>query len=207
VLRIVMYPHPALRYTSRPVTQIDDDLRATVQEMFSLMYAARGVGLAANQVGLPFRFFILNLTADPEQKDQELVFINPEIVKRHSSAEDEEGCLSLPGLYSKVRRAKKIKVRAYNLEGELVDHEGEELFSRAAQHENDHIDGKLFIDYLGPLARHSAKDKLREFETQFRLAQESGEYPADSEIIKQLDAMTGPYHAHPASAAEVAGAD
>jgi peptide deformylase len=207
VLRIVMYPHPALRYTSRPVTQIDDDLRATVQEMFGLMYAARGVGLAANQVGLPFRFFILNLTADPEQKDQELVFINPEIVKRHSSAEDEEGCLSLPGLYSKVRRAKKIKVRAYNLEGELVDHEGEELFSRAVQHENDHIDGKLFIDYLGPLARHSAKDKLREFETQFRLAQESGEYPADGEILKQLDAMTGPYHAQPASATEVAGAD
>ena len=209
MLRIVMYPHPALRYTSRPVTQIDDDLRATVREMFSLMYAARGVGLAANQVALPFRFFILNLTADPEQKDQELVFINPEIVKRHSSSEDEEGCLSLPGLYSKVRRAKKIKVRAYNLEGELVDHEGEDLFSRAVQHENDHIDGKLFIDYLGPLARHSAKDKLREFETQFRLAQESGEYPTDKEIVKQLDAMTGPYLPHPASAsaAEVAGAD
>jgi peptide deformylase len=205
VLRIVMYPHPALRYTSRPVTQIDDDLRATIQEMFGLMYAARGVGLAANQVGIPFRFFILNLTADPEQKDQELVFINPEIVKRHSSCEDEEGCLSLPGLYSKVRRAKKIKLRAYNLEGELIDHEGEELFSRAMQHENDHIDGKLFIDYLGPLARHSAKDKLREYETQFRLAQECGEYPPDQEIIKQLDAMTGPYH--PASTAEIAGAD
>jgi peptide deformylase len=189
------------------VTQIDDDLRATVREMFGLMYAARGVGLAANQVALPFRFFILNLTADPEQKDQELVFINPEIVKRHSSFEDEEGCLSLPGLYSKVRRAKKIKVRAYNLEGELVDHEGEELFSRAVQHENDHIDGKLFIDYLGPLARHSAKDKLREFETQFRQAQECGEYPSDREIIKQLDAMTSPYHPHPAPAAEVAGAE
>jgi peptide deformylase len=202
-----MYPHPALRYTSRPVTQIDDDLRATIQEMFGLMYAAKGVGLAANQVALPFRFFVLNLTADPEQKDQELVFINPEIVKRHSSDEDEEGCLSLPGLYSKVRRAKKIKVRAYNLEGELVDHEGEDLFSRAVQHENDHIDGKLFIDYLGPLARHSAKDKLREFETQFRMAQQGGEYPPDSEIIKQLDAMIGPYHPHPASAAEIAQAD
>jgi peptide deformylase len=173
------------------VTQIDDDLRATIQEMFGLLYAAKGVGLAANQVALPFRFFILNLSADPEQKDQELVFINPEIVKRHSSMEDEEGCLSLPGLYNKVRRAKKIKLRAYNLEGELVEHEGEELFSRAVQHEADHLDGKLFIDHLGPLARHSIKDKLREFETQFRQAQAGGEYAPDGEIIKQLDAMTG----------------
>src|SRR5262245_46705061 len=120
-----MYPHPALRYPSRPVTQIDDDLRATVQEMFELMYAAKGVGLAANQVGLPCRFFILNITADPDQKDKELVFINPEIIKRHSSIEDEEGCLSLPGVYSKVRRAKKIKVRAFDLQGGLFELEGE----------------------------------------------------------------------------------
>ena len=103
MLEIVNYPHPALRYSSRPVTQIDDELRATVRSMFELMYAAKGIGLAANQVALPFRFFILNLTADPEQKDQEQVFINPEIVKRHSAVEDEEGCLSLPGLYANVR--------------------------------------------------------------------------------------------------------
>ena len=123
MLQIVNYPHPALRYVSRPVTQIDDELRGAIAEMFQLMYAARGVGLAANQVGLPYRFFLLNPTADPEQKDQELVFINPEIVKRHSSIEDEEGCLSFPGLYFKVRRAKKIKARAFNLAGELVEYE------------------------------------------------------------------------------------
>ena len=126
-------------------------------EMFGLMYAAKGVGLAANQVALPYRFFILNITADPEQKDQELVFINPQIVKRHSSIEDEEGCLSLPGLYSKVRRARKIKVQAFNLLGELFECEAEDLLSRAIQHEADHLDGKLFIDYLGPLARHALK--------------------------------------------------
>jgi peptide deformylase len=192
VLHIVNYPHPALRQVSRPVTQIDDELRATIAEMFHLMYAAKGVGLAANQVSLPFRFFILNLTADPEQKDQELVFINPEIVKRHSSIEDEEGCLSLPGLYSKVRRAKKIKARAFNLAGDLVEYDVEDLFSRAVQHEADHLDGKLFIDYLGPLARHSIKDKLREFESQYRQAQSSGEYPEDPEIVRRLHAMTGP---------------
>jgi peptide deformylase len=189
VLRIVNYPHPALRYRSRPVAQIDDDLRATVSEMFSLMYAAKGVGLAANQVGLPYRFFVLNITADPEQKEKELVFINPEIVKRHSSIEDEEGCLSLPGLYSKVRRAKKIKVQAFDLQGELAEYEAEDLFSRAIQHEADHLDGKLFIDYLGPLARHSIRDKLREFEAQYRQAQAGGEYPPDPEIVRQLDAL------------------
>jgi len=202
VLRIVNYPHPALRYQSRPVTQIDADLRTAVQEMFGLMYAARGVGLAANQVALPYRFFVLNLTADPEQKDQEVVFINPEIVKRHSSIEDEEGCLSLPGVSSKVRRAKKIKVQAFNLQGELVEHEGEDLFSRAVQHEIDHLDGKLFIDHLGMLERRAIKEKLREFEAQYQQARASGELPPDAEIVKQLDAMTGLFLPHPA--AEVA---
>jgi peptide deformylase len=192
VLRILNYPHPALRYRSRPITQIDDDLRATVREMFRLMYEAKGVGLAANQVALPYRFFVLNLTADPEQKDKEHVFINPEIVKRHSSIEDEEGCLSLPGLYSKVRRARKIKVQAFNLEGELVELEAEELFSRAIQHEIDHLDGKLFIDHLGALARYSIKDKLSEFEQKYKQAQAAGELPEDARIIEQLEAMDSP---------------
>ncbi len=190
MLHIVNYPHPALRYISRPVTRIDEDLRATVQQMFYLMYAARGVGLAANQVALPYRFFILNITADHEQKDQEQVFINPQIVKRHSSIEDEEGCLSLPGLYSKVRRARKIKVQAFNLDGELFETEAEDLLSRIIQHEADHLDGKLFIDYLGPLARHALKPKLQEFETQFRQVQAGGEYPQDDEIVRQLHEMT-----------------
>lgn len=208
MLRIVQYPHPVLRYVSRPVAQIDDDLRKTVEQMFQLMYASRGVGLAANQVGLPYRFFVLNVTADPEQKDQELVFINPEIVKRHSSVEDEEGCLSIPGVYDKVRRARKIKVRAFNLAGDPIELDGEDLFGRAVQHETDHLDGKLFIDYLAPQALHSIKDKLREFEAQYRQAQADGVYPSDQEIVRQLDAMTGiptPVHepAAPAVEAEV----
>jgi peptide deformylase len=205
VLRIVQYPHPALRYRSRPITQIDDDLRAVVREMFDLMYAARGVGLAANQVALPYRFFILNTTADPEQKDQELVLINPEIVKRHSSQEEEEGCLSLPGLYSKVRRARKVKVQCYNLAGELVEHEGDDLFSRAMQHEIDHLDGTLFIDHLGLLAKHGIKDKLRGFEEQFAREQAEGEYPPNEEIQREHAAMTEPLLARHEPAADVAG--
>src|SRR5438105_5097900 len=158
--------------------------------MFDLMYAAPGIGLAANQVALPFRFFVLNVTSDPEQRDQEKVFINPEIVKRHSMIEDEEGCLSLPGLYEKVRRAKRIRVRAYDLEGNLVEHDAEGLFSRAVQHETDHLDGKLFIDYLDPLARRSVEEELRKFEQTHRQAQRSGAIPADEDLLRRLDTMT-----------------
>jgi peptide deformylase len=189
VLRIVTYPHPALRYQSRPVSRIDDALRATVREMFGRMYDAKGIGLAANQVGLPYRVFVLNLTADPEQTDQERVFINPEIVKRHASIEDEEGCLSFPGLYGKVRRAKKIRVLAYDLDGREVDLEAEELLGRAIQHETDHLGGRLFIDLLGPLARVSANPKIREIEAEFRRAQAAGEHPDDAEITRQLDTL------------------
>jgi peptide deformylase len=192
VLRIVPYPHPALRYESRAVTQIDDRLRAWARAMFELMYASRGVGLAANQVALPYRFFVLNLTADPEKQDEEQVFINPEIVKRHSSVEHEEGCLSFPGLYANVRRARKIRFRAFNLQGELIEREADDLFGRAFQHETDHLSGRLFVDHLGPLASHTVKAKLREFDRAFRAAQAAGEYPSDEEIVRQLDAMNQP---------------
>jgi peptide deformylase len=189
VLRIVPYPHPALRYASRPITQIDDDLRSAVRAMFELMYEARGIGLAANQVALPYRFFVLNLTADPAQKDQERVFINPEIVKRHSSIEDEEGCLSLPGLYADVRRARKIKVRAFDLQGTAVELDAHDLMSRAIQHETDHLDGKLFIDYLEPAVRRAAASKIQAFDHDFRRAQQAGDFPNDEAIVRDLDAM------------------
>ena len=192
VLRIVPYPHPALRYESRPVTQIDEPLRQSVRAMFDLMYEARGIGLAANQVALPFRFFILNLTADPEQKDQEMVFINPQIVKRHSTIEEEEGCLSFPGLYAKVRRAKKIRVLAFDLQGKEIDIEATDLMGRAIQHETDHLAGKLFIDYLGPISKIPAGAKVQEFEKSYRKEQEAGTFPSDAEIVKTLDAMTTP---------------
>jgi peptide deformylase len=192
VLRIVPYPHPALRYESRPVVEIDDKLRGIVREMFDLMYASNGVGLAANQVGIPLRFFILNLTAEAEKADQERVFINPEIVKKHSSEENEEGCLSFPGLYGMVRRARKIRVQAYDLLGNPVELEAEDLLGRAIQHEIDHLDGKLFIDYLGPIAKTSANTKVKEIEAGYRKAQVEGIYPDDAEIRRQLDEMARP---------------
>ena len=189
MLRILTIPHPALRYESRPVTRIDDDLRATIREMFTLMYEANGIGLAANQVGIPLRFFVLNLTADVNQPDQELVFINPEIVKRHSSTENEEGCLSLPGLYAKVRRARKIRVRAFDINANSIEIEADDLLGRAIQHETDHLDGRLFIDLVGPLTKPAAVSKVREIEDSFRKAQSEGDYPSDAEIRRQLDEM------------------
>ncbi len=192
VLRIVNYPHPVLRYVSRPVTQIDDDLRGTVRSMFDLLYAAKGIGLAANQVALPFRFFVLNLTADPAQADQEQVFINPVITKRHMSIEDEEGCLSLPEIRADVRRARKIRFQAYDLGGKLVEYDADELFSRAVQHESDHLDGKLIIDYFDSLVLRENEAKLRELEREHQKAQASGELPSDEMIVRRLAAMERP---------------
>ncbi|MDB5349252.1 MAG: peptide deformylase [Planctomycetota bacterium] len=189
MLRIVPYPHPALRYESRPIATINDALRARVREMFDLMYAAKGIGLAANQVGLPLRFFILNLSADPGKPEEEVVFLNPEIVKRHASIEGEEGCLSFPGLYSQVQRARKVRVQAFNLEGQPIDIEAHDLFSRAIQHELDHLDGNLFIDRLTPDLRDKVETKVRTIESGFRKAQAAGEYPSDAEILRELGAI------------------
>ncbi len=192
MLRIVNYPHPVLRYVSRPVTQIDDSLREIVRSMFELLYAAKGIGLAANQVALPFRFFVLNLSADPAQAEKEQVFINPVIIKRHLSVVDEEGCLSLPEIRADVRRARKIRFQAYDLTGKLVDYDADELFSRAIQHESDHLDGKLIIDYFDPLVLRENEAKLRELEREHQKAQASGELPSDEAIVRQLATMERP---------------
>jgi peptide deformylase len=189
LLRIVSYPHPALRFESVPVQRIDDTLRSHVRAMFDLMYEARGIGLAANQVALPFRFFVINLTADPEQKDQERVFINPEIIKRHSSCIDEEGCLSIPGVFAKVPRAKRVRIRAFDLQGEEQVVDAEDLFSRALQHETDHVHGRLFTDYLMNADLQAVQPHLREFEARFRQSQRAGETPGDTQLIDQLHAL------------------
>ena len=115
-MQIVQYGHPVLRWMSKPIQSINAELRSTVREMFDLMYSAKGIGLAANQVGLPFRFFVVNVTADPEQQDEEFVFINPRIRRRKGAMTGEEGCLSLPGLYANIERAEEIVVEAYDLD-------------------------------------------------------------------------------------------
>lgn len=190
-MEIVPYPHPALRWKSKPVREINARLRATVREMFELMYEARGVGLAANQVALPLRVFVINPTGDAEQPDAELVFINPEITQRKGSVEGEEGCLSLPELYGQVRRSERITVEAFDLSGRDLKLELDELEARVVQHENDHLDGVLFPDRMTDTARLELAPQLEEFEANFRRRQEAGLCPSDEEIKATLRGLEG----------------
>src|SRR3974377_2069041 len=130
-MKIVHYPHPALRHAARPLRSIDKKLPLHIGEMKDLMYEARGLALAAPQVALPFQLLVMNITGDPKQPEREEVFLNPVIVERKGSIEDEEGCLSFPGLYQKIRRAKTIKIQAYNVKGELQEKVIHDLEARA----------------------------------------------------------------------------
>ena len=188
-MKIVHYPHPALRHQARPLTCIDKRLHLQVGEMWDVMYEARGLGLAATQVALPYQLLLINITGDPNQKDREEVYINPVIVERKGSVDDEEGCLSFPGLFQKVRRAKTVKVQAYNLKGEPVEIVASDLAARAWQHEIDHLNGVLFIDKMGTIAKLSSRSSVKKFEQDFRRAQERGDIPPNVELEKILAAL------------------
>jgi peptide deformylase len=185
-MKIVHYPHPALRHAAKPVTAIDGELRRIVGAMLDLMYTNRGLGLAAPQVALPYQVFVMNLGGDANNREQERVYINPQIIERKGTAEGEEGCLSFPGLYQKVRRAKQIRVQAYDVAGEPLDRVLTDLEARVVQHETDHLHGILFIDKFGPIARLSSRGALAEFERDYKRAQDRGELPSNKEILRQL---------------------
>jgi len=179
-MQIVKYPHPALRHKAEPVTALTKELELLVGGMLELMYKHEGLGLAAPQVAAPLRVLVMNFAADPEKKDQEFVAINPVIVETSKAiVEDREGCLSFPELYAKVRRAKKVKVQAYNLKGELYEMTCEDLPARVWQHEIDHLDGTLFIDKMGLVGRMNSKKYLKQFEEEYREAQKKGDIPAE----------------------------
>jgi peptide deformylase len=185
-LQILQYPHPALRHVSKPLKRVDKELHEIVRGMFELMYAAKGVGLAANQVDLPYRLFIINLESDPAAADKEFVFLNPVLTSRKGNTEAEEGCLSLPGLYGDVKRPERVVLNAYDLSGREVTMELDGLFARAVQHEIDHLDGILFIDRLSPTGEMAVRDTLEEFEIQFAGSRGRGEIPNDDAIAKRL---------------------
>jgi peptide deformylase len=184
LLEIVQYPHPALRYKSKPIQRVDAELRKIIREMFQLMYHAQGIGLAANQVNLPLRLFVINTQADPD-KGEELVFINPEIQRPKGNSEQEEGCLSLPGVYGDVMRPSQIQVTAYNQDGQLYDEVVDGLLARVIQHENDHINGVMFPDRMKEGARESIDHLLHEFELDFTARQNAGEIPPPDEFAAQ----------------------
>jgi len=184
-LQIITYPHPTLRKVSKALRRVDADLRKQIREMFDLMYEAKGIGLAANQVDLPLRLFIVNLEAK-QGEGEELVFINPVIsLPRGGSEEAEEGCLSLPGLYGQVVRPKQVRVNAYSLEGKEIQQDVTGLMARCVQHELDHLDGVLFPDRMSPTARADIQEDLDIFETEFSSRRSTGAVPTEEEIAKR----------------------
>ncbi len=185
-LQIIHYPHPALRHPSKPLKRVDAELRNIVAEMFDLMYEHEGVGLAANQVDLPYRLFVANPEGSPDDKEAERVFINPVLSLPRGQEEDEEGCLSIPSVYAPVTRSETITVQAYDLAGNEFTAEVSGLMARIVQHETDHLDGTLFIDRLSPTQLAAIRDKLEEFELVFRSRTETGEMPSADQIAARL---------------------
>ena len=188
-LQIVPHPHPALRWKSKDVTKIDAELKSMIAQMFELMYEARGIGLAANQVALPYRLFVINPSGDSSLKDEEFVFINPEITRRNGSEETEEGCLSLPEIYGSVPRATRIVIDAFDLNGQQFEMELGGLDARVVQHENDHLDGVIFPERVSPETMKQIQPLIEGMERDFRQRQAVGEIPSDEEIKAQLLAL------------------
>ena len=157
ILNILHFPDPRLRNRAKPVEQVDESVRKLVDDMFETMYEAPGIGLAATQVDDPRQVIVIDISED---RGQPLCLINPEILETAGEESMDEGCLSVPGVYEKVMRADKVRVRALNRRGELIELEAEGLLAVCIQHEMDHLDGKLFIDYLSNLKRQRIRKKL-----------------------------------------------
>jgi peptide deformylase len=185
-LQIIQYPHPTLRHASKPLKRVDAELRKIVGEMFELMYEHEGVGLAANQVDLPYRLFVANPEGDRDSKETECVFINPVLSAGRGQEEDDEGCLSIPGVHASVTRNATIKVQAYDLSGNEITAEADGLMARILQHETDHLDGTLFIDRLGPTQLAGIRDKLEEFELVFQSRRDTGEIANAEKLAARL---------------------
>jgi peptide deformylase len=158
-LHVFRYPASALREHAAQVRELNSFLRELSDRMAELMREEKGVGLAATQVGWPFRFVLINATAEPGKAE---AFINPVIVAKRGKLFEEEGCLSVPGIFAKVRRAEIVTVRATLPTGESVEMEAQGLIARAWQHELDHLDGTLFVDRLSPTAKLVIEPKLQE---------------------------------------------
>ena len=158
-LKILEFPNPNLRKIAVPVTSFDSDLKCLIDNMFETMYEANGIGLAATQVDVHKRLLVLDVS---EERNDPKVFVNPTIdVIESDLADYDEGCLSVPGFYETVSRPKKIKVSAQDKEGSRFEIEADGVLSVCIQHEIDHLDGKLFVDYLSSLKRNRIKDKLQ----------------------------------------------
>ncbi|MBY0235535.1 peptide deformylase [Roseateles sp. PN1] len=158
ILNILRYPDPRLHTVAKPVAQVDERIRALVDDMLETMYDAEGVGLAATQVDVHERVLVIDTS---NERDTPRVLINPELIKTSAEfTEGEEGCLSVPQVYDKVPRYSRVTVRALNREGETYEFEAEGLLAVCVQHEMDHLMGKVFVEYLSPLKRERIKTKM-----------------------------------------------
>lgn len=166
-MEILKYPHPCLKKKCKDVKRIDQEVIDRAAEMFQTMYEHSGVGLAAAQVGWDAQLFVLNITGE---KDDEMVFVNPVIFETDGSATEEEGCLSVPGVFGKVKRAEHIRVKAFDLEGHEFEVEGDGLLARAVQHEIDHLNGTLFISKLSRAGKIAIASKLKDLEERSRVS-------------------------------------
>jgi len=155
---IINYPDPRLHKVAKPVKTVDADIRRLVDDMAETMYAAPGIGLAATQVDVHLRVIVIDISED---RSDLKVFINPEIIERRGEGEREEGCLSVPGVYDKVRRAEWVRVRALDHNGNRFELETGDLLAICIQHEMDHLEGKVFVEYLSSLKQNRIKTKLR----------------------------------------------
>lgn len=156
-LDVLHFPDERLRTPAVPVERVDAGIRQLVDDMFETMYEAPGIGLAATQVDVHKQVIVVDVS---ELRDEPLVFINPELLSLDGVEETEEGCLSVPGIYEKVQRAERIRLRALNREGETFEMEADGLLAVCVQHEMDHLKGKLFVDYLSDLKRRRIRKKL-----------------------------------------------
>lgn len=163
-LTVIKYPDPLLKRRAAPVTEFDGSLASLARRMFELMHENKGIGLAAPQVGISIRMFVVKL---PDEGAQELVFVNPRIVEPEGAVVAEEGCLSLPEVFIEKRRAARCGIVAQDVNGKPIEMKGEGLLARVWQHETDHLDGKLIIDYMSPSERIASKKKLRELEEEY----------------------------------------
>jgi peptide deformylase len=170
LLKIVTWPNPILEIPADPVTEFNGDLKQIVDNMFETMYSAPGVGLAAVQVGLPKRLFVMDCSGgkDPAQR---VVMINPEVVSMEGKQNGEEGCLSFPGIYFGVERNLRAVVRAHDVNGQEFELDGTELTARCMLHETDHCDGIVFLDKMTPLKREIVKRKIKKL-------QKAGDWPS-----------------------------
>jgi len=184
-MELVYYPDPRLRDVSKKITTVDAQVLEAIPQMFEIMYKARGIGLAGPQAGLGRRVIVANLSGDPKNKDEEQVFINPQILGKEGELREEEGCLSLPGMAAQIQRAERVLVRYQDAKGKTLEREAEMLESRLFQHEIDHLDGILIVDKMTPADRKQWAALLKEMEEDFKANRKPKRRPTPRPVSPQ----------------------